>query len=722
MDYNNLPSTTTQKVTVDSPLFLNKIKEFPRPTVSTRDYFGDFTSSQPILSVPLEVGLEAVDGTIYSVWELEYLKTQNIYPELKNFTTKKGTSGTDGDGYTFFNEKSKAGMFGTHGDRNLVEGTTDTQVTLYYPDIHKTVRGNVPLPVIDPHTQVLTLPKTKYEGSIIAPYEHVIRLDLVEKHLIPRLLATKNDKWFLLPDNTEPLNDTKMIASILELPELENMIDWSTAKAHKLDSTLITVLTTWLASKVEYATKPTYRSNWLVSRRKMVHKGNGRLELTLKRNLPIRDRLPAEPLHYEAIKDIWLDRIQIGLHLDLMMVKGFEIKTKWYKKSFILEAITSDWGKTLLWSAALSRLNLAKVMSFNSMINTVESDGRVGSVSLLDVVRFPSVIFDEAKSIESLSGDRVVNAIKNMATGNVSGNSKNENEIEIIFPQCSMMAADDIKPTLDKLASNEELANRLLYPTTKQGKAEDHFAGYTEMDTEDTLVILLHDMFYERYDLLKDMTPAERSEWADKTIHIDEGTLDRERVKLESNAEPLLPIIEACSLLVERDRPKPFNVNSFNDEDPLAYIGLDNMNRVCFNSALMPNKGLLYFLQNYMSVESEYELRRHKDLHTEKKLGCVMSYGNLNSTFGSSIRGKSTMHVQLDKEIMVAPFEEIEKSITRPDLIKAFKEKDIIPFLAFMRQLQSPNARLTTITARLMAEWSDREIIIKEQGGADVSV
>ncbi len=722
MNYNQ-PITKDATATVLIPTdYLNNIKK-PKPTISTREYFKKHPPEEGSrIHIPLDVGLEAEDGTIYSIWELESFKSVGEFKTLKNWRDDPNPDSThiEGLGYTYYNKDSFSGIIGTMGNRN-------TGVSLMY-DLTPTYSMETTKPYIDPNTQTLMLPANKYIGTTMEMYSLHINMAALEeiKHDI---LFTEQKMWYLLP-NKEPMSDTKLIASLKGIKSLDGLFMFADNDP-RLNKDMQNALLSWLAGNCLKVRKITYESSYLYTKDTITHKGFGILTFQSPRQAPTRGSLPQKPIHYNAIERIWMDRAPLSLIMNIIMVKGFDIHCQYYKKSSIIGVVTSDWGKTLLLLKALINNNLARSVAFSKMVNTITSTSKVGSIKLVDLYTSPLIVFDEAKDIASVEPDKASLAIKNMASGDVSGDAKNDNETSILCPPNMFLAADELREDFVNLASNDEIDNRTLYPVFQSGTAAEHFAGYTEADVLDVLTILLHDMFYDRYDLLMTFDVDERIDWANSNIVVDEGDLDR-RANREANTRypfKLLGDIIANYIDINPEESFFTNPDFLDGYSPDQTIAVAKDGSILINSPIVQNKGLFGWMSNISQEMDSHLYHGVKRAYKREKFGCMaiqnrktMYMGRRSTETHNKATSTNVFRIPIDQTVRsLKSIDAVYKLVKSEELQQAIKDRDITPFLDVVMQNKEPNPTMNAIVGRLINEW-DRLATEKEENKGDNNV
>ena len=690
----------------------------PNVQQSTRDYFKEKPHTKTII-VPMHIGLEGLDGKVYSIWEVEALKEQGQFPEFKNwFDEVVSDSGNPkGDKYTYVNEQSLRGVVGTHGARNTVE---EGSYVLKWDMTEVAVPNQTVDKFIDPNTHFMCLRGSLLVGTSLEAYSSYIRLTPV-LNIMKHILYTGKD-WYLLP-NHEPMSDRKLLSSLKGLKVMDGLFDSSDDRSFNTD--IEQAFLAWLASKVPKVTMPVYKSSYLIEDEGIVHKGNGNIERVSPRNKPPLTR-PYEPQYHNEISDIALKRAPLALIMDIIMVKGFDINCPWFKKSAIIGVTVSDFGKSLWLLNALKENNLVVEVRAKPLFNTIAAGEQKGSERLEDLYKAGMVVIDEAKSITTMDPNQASNAIKDMASSNVMGDAKGTNKVSIVFPALMMLAADELKKDFELLASNEELDNRAIFPIFGQNKAKVDFADYSEIDTNASMKLLIWDMFYERYNKLIGMTPEERTEWA-LSISVNEGEFDRGKIRDIRDTYHLNVLAHMVSTFIDIE---PID-SMFAPQDSFVFerdIALDKNHNLLINKAFKSSNnkagGIYLYMQEVLHESERAGFKLIKRAEENNQFGC-MAYLTRKTCYMAQDMGKTSVsnpfRIPLCHKTLKLSMEEIFIShIKNEDLQDAFKRKDIIPFLKVISKLKEPNPVMNTIIGRLTKEWAEVEdVVIDTKEGED---
>jgi len=344
------------------PPQLQGIESYPRPTVSTREYFKTKPQANTI-TIPMNVGVEAHDGTIYSIWEIEYQKAQgNIIP-LKNWYDEI-VNGSDGDDrYTYYDQDTQYGLLGTQGNRNNIDGE---QITLRWDMTAVAVRtlDGDDGKIIDAETGVMYNNVGELFGTPLELYAQNVILQPIYDMM--HNIIHDGGKWYLLP-NHQPMSSFRFLASLKGYKITDGVFNEYGDK--DFDRDVQEAFLAWLAGKAQQLTSVRYLSTYDVNEVQLTHLGGGVLEYLIPKNRPLAQK--EYPENYNAIKDLWLNRMQLDLMMDIMIVKGFHMTTKWYKKSIYILTVPTNWAKTTLLLNTLQKLNLATEVSLSDLVNTI---------------------------------------------------------------------------------------------------------------------------------------------------------------------------------------------------------------------------------------------------------------------------------------------------------------------------------------------------------------
>lgn len=703
--------------TVAEPKKLTDLR-FPELAISTRTYFTNKPTEQKVI-VPMHVGLEGVDGKIYSIWELEELKRQGQFIELKNFFDERVNDSPNPDGvkYTFKNDKSAYGIVGTHGNRNLVgivqaNGTREEKhYSLRWEMTEVQNAKQTEEMVICPHTGVLSLKGIILSGTALETYAHNIKISPILSILDSILYDGK--KWYLLP-NHEPMTDPKFLASLKGLRILNGVFD--PVSDRKFNAEVEQAFLAWLASKVFRAENPLFRSSYLIKDEGIIHKGGGIIERQSPRHKPSRTA-PRKPAQYDDLIKIAQERAPLEFIMNIIMVKGFEIKSTWAKRSLTFGVAPSNYAKTQWLYAALRKLNLATKLSFSAFADTITSGDKVGSVELHTKYKYGLLVFDEAKAMAGMKSEQVGEALKLMADGEISGAAKGLNSLAIILPPSLFLAAEEMEGEIQRVASDDELENRTNFPVFGKNTAAVDFKGYSESDALDALVYFFWSMFYEKYDQLLELDESQREKWA-TGIELDEGGFDRVKVREKAQTYHLDVLTNLIATFIEPNTESKLvsaDKSLFDKQEEVSIrrdIALDRDYNLLINSPFTLNRGIYLYMNEELHESSNGAFKLMKKARERDRFRCIAAQHRTSCYMGAaSIKaGKSyvsnTFRIPLCKFTLRKTMVEIEKSIGDEELKKAFKDKEIVPFLKKISLNSKPNPVMNSIVGRLVQAWS----------------
>jgi len=316
-----------------------------------------------------------------------------------------------------------------------------------------------------------------------------------------------------------------------------------------------------------------------------------------------------------------------------------------------------------------------------------------------------------------------------MATGNVNGDSKNEKMIRIVFPAYAMFARDNIESRLQELASNDELDERTLFPKTNKKTAKEYFEGYSENEVGESLYCLIYDMFYERYNKVKNMSKEERVEWADDTIQVNEGDFDRKAKREGSKVTHLRILAEMLAVSISHPIEETgFTADDDHDYNPLVHIGRSRptqqgITNFALRSPFQANKGIYGFMGAVLN-EDKHSYKAVKRAKEENLFDCMAHMERSTLYFVKSVQElpngdkeftyhnlRIPFHVPMVENKINMSIDEIKEIVTKPHLLQAIEDRDITPFLTEVssRENAIPNPLANTIIAVLVKKWADTE-------------
>jgi len=659
--------------------------DIPTPTMSTREYYhGKRPEEIDTQNIPPNIGLQAVDGTILSIHQIERYRQEGKTVELLNWLADPNKPfspiPTQGDiasaGITFFNQDGAPFTIGISGNRN--GGVTSLRFkvdTIYTTKITEDIK-------ISADGNILRR-GTSLTGTVIETYAQYITLSKITPLLDKILFEPKSQKWLLLPNGTL-LSDSKLLSALKGAEATTGFIQKLQNKDD--NKAMEQAFLVWLSTKVYHITDTHYLPTFDMQSRnsQVAHSGSGVVNIVVPKKLP--NRL-AKPDNYSPELDrLVRERAPIEAMVNIALLKGFHISHKHAKQSIVIISVPSNWGKSLIIKKAFINTGLGVDQNFLNTVKTISQDGGKGSESLTNIHHYGIVFYDEMDKAlgqavlkDPKAKSNIVNTIKEIAVGVVSGDSKNESNVKTFFPASVLMAKDTIDAVLRGLSANAELDNRTLYPALPLELAPDYFKDFTEDDTVAHLEYAISDIFYKGYDYLLTASREDRVKWCDNNIYIDEGDFDRVVTRATNETMHLALLFQGVARLFTTDTV----------DERFAEEFTEVRDGIAIRKPFRADHGFYYLSNDVLNDQTEEVIQAIKEAKNRDLYNTVCKT-NKNSTYyvdKVAVNGHSiscSMMLPLDFDIIKLPIEEIKA------MIKNFKDEveslDFVPLLQVFNQ------------------------------------